>query len=231
MSLLDEVRTFEQTVVRRLRELEPLLSEYTQLRTLAQRLGISYSPDEQGTPAAAAPTGGASSAKKPSRSARSATKARSPRADKRATRRSTAGKSTDRAAARPIAASKAAPAAAKPAKTRAARSRGRKTSARPGQRSDELLRLVGEQPGLTVREVRERLGVDPTGLYRVANQLTASGRLRKDGRRLFPAEPAHGTPPAPAAPGGAPATDDTTATPDTASATQTPTPADANGSS
>jgi hypothetical protein len=191
MSLLDEVRTFEQTVVRRLRELEPLLGEYKQLRTLAQRLGISYSPDEHSTATATASTRRTRSAKKRSQPARSVAKGRSPRAASakradRATRRSTTGPTTDRAAGRPTAAAKPVTTAAKPGKSRAARGRGRKTaSARPGQRSDELLRLVGEQPGITVRAIGERLGVDPTGLYRVANKLTADGRLRKDGTKLY----------------------------------------------
>jgi hypothetical protein len=39
-----------------------------------------------------------------------------------------------------------------------------------------------------VREIGERLGVDATGLYRVANKLTADGRLRKDGTRLYVVE-------------------------------------------
>jgi hypothetical protein len=200
MSLRDEVRTFEQTVVRRLRELEPLLGEYKQLRTLAQRLGISYSPDEQGTAATSASTRRAGSATKRSQPARSAAKGRTPRAAlaKRASRRSAAGTATGRAAGRPTAAAKPAAAAAKSAKTRAAPSRGRTSaSARPGQRSDELLRLVGEQPGITVRAVGERLGVNPTGLYRVANKLTADGRLRKDGTKLYPVD-AGGSAPEPA---------------------------------
>ena len=47
-----------------------------------------------------------------------------------------------------------------------------------------MLRIVGESPGITVREIGERLGVDPTGLYRVTKKLTAERRLRKDGPRL-----------------------------------------------
>ena len=60
-----------------------------------------------------------------------------------------------------------------------------------------MLRLVGEQPGITVREIGERLGVDATGLYRVTKRLTDEGRLRKDGTRLYPAEPAPVSPAAP----------------------------------
>ncbi len=84
-----------------------------------------------------------------------------------------------------------------------------------------MLRLVAEQPGITVREIGERLGVDPTGLYRVAKRLTDEGRLRKDGTRLYPVKPATasqpsseaetaGAPPAPAD-SGAPTADATAA--------------------
>jgi DNA-binding IclR family transcriptional regulator len=59
-----------------------------------------------------------------------------------------------------------------------------------------VLRLINEQPGITVREIAERLGVDPTGLYRVAKRLTDDGRVRKDGTRLFPTEPATAAAPA-----------------------------------
>ena len=65
-----------------------------------------------------------------------------------------------------------------------------------------MLRLAGEKPGITVREIGERLGVDATGLYRVAKRLTDAGRLRKDGPRLYPAEAATAPPPAPAGAGG-----------------------------
>jgi DNA-binding Lrp family transcriptional regulator len=65
-----------------------------------------------------------------------------------------------------------------------------------------MLRLAGENPGITVREIGERLGVDATGLYRVAKRLTDAGRLRKDGPRLYPAESATAPSPAPAGAGG-----------------------------
>jgi hypothetical protein len=62
----------------------------------------------------------------------------------------------------------------------------RSSAARPGEREAQVLRIVGESPGITVREIGERLGVDPTGLYRVTNKLTDAGQLRKDGTRLHP---------------------------------------------
>src|SRR4051794_7738534 len=67
------------------------------------------------------------------------------------------------------------------ARTRRARPR---SQARPGERHEQLLDLVRAQPGITVREIADRLGVDPTSLYRFVRELTADGRLVKDGRRL-----------------------------------------------
>jgi DNA-binding Lrp family transcriptional regulator len=60
-----------------------------------------------------------------------------------------------------------------------------------------VLRLVTGHPGITVREIGERLGVDATGLYRVVKRLTDDGRVRKDGTRLHPIEPATTSAPAP----------------------------------
>ena len=55
-----------------------------------------------------------------------------------------------------------------------------------GGRRDQLLAVVNEQPGITVREVGSRLGVDPTSLYRIVHKLEADGALRKNGRELRP---------------------------------------------
>ena len=45
MSLLDQLKNLEADVVKRLRELEPAVREYTELEKVAQRLGIERSPD------------------------------------------------------------------------------------------------------------------------------------------------------------------------------------------
>jgi CRP-like cAMP-binding protein len=57
---------------------------------------------------------------------------------------------------------------------------------RDGGRRDQLLAVVKEQPGITVREVGSRLGVDPTSLYRIVHRLEQDGALRKNGRELLP---------------------------------------------
>jgi CRP-like cAMP-binding protein len=66
----------------------------------------------------------------------------------------------------------------------ATRTAGRSSN---GGRRDQLLEVVKEQPGITVREVGTRLGVDPTSLYRIVHRLEQDGALRKSGRELRPA--------------------------------------------
>jgi hypothetical protein len=198
MSLLDQVRKLEQEVVDRLKELEPLTREYEQLRKVADRLGLKYSPGTAETdrkaklsPGRGARAGaGKRAARKPARTRVRASAARAraarPAAKPRETRSSTGQ--------RPAGATKTTGAGKTTAPSRkrkgGQRSSGRRASARPGQRHDDVLRLVGESPGITVREIGERLGVDATGLYRVVNRLTDEGRMRKDGPRLHPVDSA-----------------------------------------
>src|SRR4051794_16431448 len=202
MSLMDQVRKLEGQVVERLKELQPLIGEYTQLRKLAERLGIHCTPSTEDTAAPAAPARRKSAAKKSTEPGRSAAKKRTAHrttaksAAKRAGRTRAAGAARARSAGQPATAAKAAPRSATPARTSARRSRGRKAApTRPGRRTQDMLRVVGEQPGISVREIGERLGVDATGLYRVANKLTADGRLRKDGTGLYVVEPGAATQP------------------------------------
>jgi MarR family protein len=211
MSLLDQVRKLEQQVVDRLKELEPLTREYEQLRAVAQRLGLKYSPGSGGsdggvTPATTAGGRGEAGAGKPAatsakpRTDRSAARARRTKAG--ATARGMRSTRRQRPASRATAARAGETAAPSPARKRAdsrgQRSGGRRAApARPGQRDDEVLRHVAEGPGITVREIGERLGVEATGLYRVVKRLTDSGRVLKDGPRLYPVEGTAAPAPAP----------------------------------
>jgi hypothetical protein len=200
MSLLDQMRKLEQQVVDRLNELEPLTREYEQLRELAQRLGIKYAPGSPDTDGEAKPatTGrgrpragaGKRAARTPAKTqaARSATRTRAAKpASKPRGTRSTTGR---RAARDARAAGPSGTAAPSRGRKRAAssgqRPGGQPAAVRPGQRHDDVLRVVGENPGITVREIGERLGVDATGLYRVVKRLTEEGRVRKDGTDLHP---------------------------------------------
>ena len=60
----------------------------------------------------------------------------------------------------------------------------RRRAAAPGSREADVVRLVGERPGISVPEVARELNVDPTGLYAIVRRLTARGRMRKDGTKL-----------------------------------------------
>jgi hypothetical protein len=189
MSLLDEARKLEQAVVKRLKELEPLIREYDQVRKLGERLGVKYTP-EPADEEAAAPAAKPASAPARARRGRAAKTAAKPRGARSAMARKSAG-----AARAKEAGAKATPSRAKRAGGRRSTGRG---GTRPGQRNDDVLRLVRENPGISVREIGDRLGVDATGLYRVAKRLTDDGSVRKDGTRLYPTE---------AATAGAPASD------------------------
>jgi uncharacterized membrane protein len=91
------------------------------------------------------------------------------------------------ASSRRRSARKRTPSAAKaPAAQKAAPRRSRANS-RPGQREQQVLELVRGRPGITVREIGNELGVDPTGLYRVVGRLEQRGELRKTGRNVQPA--------------------------------------------
>jgi CRP-like cAMP-binding protein len=77
-----------------------------------------------------------------------------------------------------------------PARGRSTR-RVRSASARTGRtrsngRRDQLLAMVKERPGITVRDVGTELGVDPTSLYRIVHRLEQDGALQKRGRELLP---------------------------------------------
>jgi hypothetical protein len=215
MSLLDQVRKLEQQVVDRLKELEPLTREYEQLRKVAERLGLKYSPgspkaDDEATPSTTARAAGkrAGAGNRPARRpakarpAQSRSRVAKPKAKARGARSTTAPRATTTAEAAGASA-KVAPAGTPPrAATSRQRSGGRRTAVRPGQRHDDVLRLVGENPGITVREIGDRLGIDATGLYRVAKRLSDEGHLRKDGPRLYPAGTATAPSPAPEASAG-----------------------------
>ena len=221
MSLLDQVHKLEQQVVDRLKELEhrlkevePLTREYEQLRKVAERLGAEVlariregrrrrdreaGEDVRPSPRsswhrqtrranageeAVRPSGGAHFGGE-TRGHVHAVSDPPPASARRAARAATGAKG------------KAAP--SRSGKRAGQQTRGRRAApARPGQRDDELLRLVGDNPGITVREIGERLGVDATGLYRVVKRLTEAGRVRKDGPRLYPVDSAAVPSPAPA---------------------------------
>ena len=57
---------------------------------------------------------------------------------------------------------------------------------RHATRRERVLEVVGDEPGISVREVVAQLGVNRTSLYPVVRQLVSDGLLQKDGRGLWP---------------------------------------------
>ena len=181
MSVLDQLRALEREVQQRLRELRPLVAEYRDLEKVAARLGLKRDADEPAQAPAAKPAARAKSKAKPKRA-----RARKPAAAKRtAAKRTAAKRGAPAQAVKPAAAAKQTPAAAssRAAKRKPAR---RRTAAAPGQREQDVLRLVRERPGITVAELAGELSVDATGLYGVVRRLQSKGQISKDGTRLQP---------------------------------------------
>jgi hypothetical protein len=61
--------------------------------------------------------------------------------------------------------------------------RRRRRRRQGGTRAQQALDVVRQQPGVSVRELSERLGVKhPNYMYRVMNELEGDGAVRKEGR-------------------------------------------------
>jgi len=173
VSVVDQFRSAERRVAERLRELKPLVEEYRELEQVAQRLGLDLNEDPRAgdgqRPASAGGTQGRSRASK--------TK---PRSAASRGERSGVGAAAKRSAA--TARGRGARAA-----RRSADGGGRGSSRAPRRQAD-VLRLVSERPGITVRQIAQELGVDPTGLYRPLHKLEQEGAISKHGPALQPAD-------------------------------------------
>jgi hypothetical protein len=154
MSLIDEAHGVRQRIAERLRELEPLVAEYHQLRQLAADMGV---PDEE---PAAVPAPGPSPTP----------------ATTRRRRRTSAG--SGRAGGGSPSRSRRAP-RSQPEVTPASGS---------SDLAQRVLEAVHSDPGRTVADYSEILGVAPTALYRPVRELTTEGALLKRARQLFPAD-------------------------------------------
>lgn len=92
------------------------------------------------------------------------------------------------APAPPAPARAASPAPAPSAKPRTTPAkRGGKRGAR-GQRQEQFLTIVKENPGITVSEVAKRLGIEPNYVYRLRNQASGKGEISVQGSNLFAVE-------------------------------------------
>jgi DNA-binding transcriptional ArsR family regulator len=132
MSLAEEARNVRYRITERLRELEPLVREYEELKRVAAEMGI-----ETGD---IAPVPQRPRARPRSRSAGRTGKGRS------------------------------VPEPSPPS----------------GDLAERVLRAVRSQPGKTVGEYAESLGVSQTTLYRPVRELTNDGAIVKRARQLFP---------------------------------------------
>ena len=74
-----------------------------------------------------------------------------------------------------------------PKRARSAAARPRRPRTSGANREADVLRIVAERTGVTVREIGEALGVDPTNLYRPVRRLQERGEITKDGANLKPA--------------------------------------------
>ena len=62
--------------------------------------------------------------------------------------------------------------------------RGR--SKRGGKRSEEAFAVVKANPGITIPQIAERMGIKQNYLYRVLPSLASEGRVQRDGRGWHP---------------------------------------------
>ncbi len=59
-----------------------------------------------------------------------------------------------------------------------------------GARADQARKLVKENPGITIPEMAQKMGIQQNYLYRVLPGLEQEGQVRKEGRGWYPTEAA-----------------------------------------
>jgi hypothetical protein len=152
---LDEKR---QEIAARLKELKPLVDEYSRLEAAAAALAGVGGPAASSSAAVAVAPAATPRRRGPGR----------PRG------------SVNRAAAKPAAAAPKAPKAAKKAGRRAGRRKG------SGTRAAEALSFVQGQPGITIPELAAKMGIKQNYLYRVLPSLEQESKVEKKGRGWHP---------------------------------------------
>jgi sugar-specific transcriptional regulator TrmB len=63
----------------------------------------------------------------------------------------------------------------------------RRRKRRGGTRADQAVKLIEGQPGISASDVAKSMKIKPNYLYRVLGDLEKDGRVKKDGRKYFPA--------------------------------------------
>ncbi len=93
------------------------------------------------------------------------------------------------AAAKALAGASATPPSSRSTRPIPQRSSGRRGGGRPrgsGTRGNQALDIVREQPGITIPEIAERMGIQQNYLYRVLPGLAQDGLVEKQGRGWHP---------------------------------------------
>jgi hypothetical protein len=151
---LDEKR---REITDRLKELKPLVDEYTRLEVAAAALAGVGGSTASGSPTAT--KAGPRRKKGPGRPRGSRTSAKA-----------TATASAPKATRKP----------GRPAKRRAGRRKG------SGTRAAEALSFVQGQPGISIPELAAKMGIKQNYLYRVLPGLESEGKVNKQGRGWHP---------------------------------------------
>jgi transposase-like protein len=63
----------------------------------------------------------------------------------------------------------------------------RRRKRRGGTRADQAVNLITKEPGISASDVAKQMKIKPNYLYRVLGDLEKEGRVKKDGRKYFPA--------------------------------------------
>jgi hypothetical protein len=172
---LDERR---REITERLKELEPVVDEFSRLEAAVVALAGAVGSAASGAASTAAAT--VTRRRGPGRPRGSSTRKKGPGRPRGATSR--ASKAT--AASTPAA---AAATPAKAARNKPPRPKGK--AGRPkggGKRATEALSLVQGQPGITIPELAAKMGIKQNYLYRVLPGLEQDGKLEKKGRGWYP---------------------------------------------
>lgn len=79
------------------------------------------------------------------------------------------------------------PARRGPGRPRGSGAAPKKRRRRRGTRSDQAVKLIAANPGISASEIAKRMKIKPNYMYRVLGDLQKEGRVRKDGRAYHPA--------------------------------------------
>ncbi|HEY4780128.1 MAG TPA: hypothetical protein VIH47_11105 [Solirubrobacterales bacterium] len=63
----------------------------------------------------------------------------------------------------------------------------RRRKRRGGTRADQAVNLIAGAPGISASDVAKQMKIKPNYLYRVLGDLEKEGRVKKDGRKYYPA--------------------------------------------